>query len=143
MPRNFNNRNHNNNHSKSDSGTSKDENQPEEDDEMRAYRQQIETQRRKREEILRQKEARRRQLMEQKVKEKEPEDVRLQPIVVTEKKILLKKPRLDDRSPEKSTTPPIAVQEISPSKPAATRRIVLKPSNVTKERQAMVKTSSS
>lgn len=111
----------------------KDENLPEEDEETRAYRQQIETQRRKREEIIRAKEMRRKQQAEQKAKDKEPEE-RLQPIVVTDKKIILKKARIDEsiEQPEKSTTPPltntIATQPTTPS----SRRIVLKPSKDTR-----------
>lgn len=99
----------------------KDENQPEEDEETRAYRQQIESQRKKREEILRQKEMRRRQQAEQKAKETQPAEP-LQPIVVTEKKIVLKR-----KTPDRSTTPPIKDAPITP-----TRRIVLKPSKDTK-----------
>lgn len=98
-------------------GKGKDENQPEEDEETRAYRQQIESQAKKREEIIRQKEMRRRQLLEQKVKETLPAEP-LQPIVVTDKKIVLKR-----KTPEKSTTPPIKDAPVTP-----TRRIVLKPS---------------
>lgn len=98
-------------------GKGKDENLPEEDEETRAYRQQIESQAKKREEILKQKEIRRRQLLEQKVKETLPAEP-LQPIVVTDKKIVLKR-----KSPEKSTTPPIKDAPFTP-----TRRIVLKPS---------------
>lgn len=97
-------------------GKGKDENQPEEDEETRAYRQQIESQAKKREEILRQKEMRRKQQAEQKVKETLPAEP-LQPIVVTDKKIVLKR-----KTPEKSTTPPIKDAPITP-----TRRIVLKP----------------
>lgn len=96
----------------------KDENLPEEDEETRAYRQQIESQRKKREEILRQKEMRRRQLAEQKSKETQPAEP-LQAIVVTDKKIVLKR----KSSPDKSTTPPIKDAPVTP-----TRRIVLKPS---------------
>lgn len=99
----------------------KDENLPEEDEETRAYRQQIESQRKKREEILRQKEMRRRQLAEQKAKETLPAEP-LQPIVVTDKKIVLKR-----KSPDKSTTPPIKDAPVTP-----TRRIVLKPSKEAK-----------
>jgi hypothetical protein len=95
----------------------KDENQPEEDEETRAYRQQIESQKKKRDEILKQKEMRRKQLAEQKVKETQPAEP-LQPIVVTEKKIVLKR-----KTPDRSTTPPIKDAPITPS-----RRIVLKPS---------------
>lgn len=98
-------------------GKGKDENQPEEDEETRAYRQQIESQAKKREEILRQKEMRRRQQAEQKVKEAQPAET-LQPIVVIDKKIVLKR-----KTPERSTTPPIKDAPITP-----TRRIVLKPS---------------
>lgn len=97
-------------------GKGKDENQPEEDEETRAYRQQIESQAKKREEILRQKEMRRKQQAEQKVKETQPAEP-LQAIVVTDKKIVLKR-----KTPEKSTTPPIKDAPITP-----TRRIVLKP----------------
>ncbi|CRL07967.1 CLUMA_CG020832, isoform A [Clunio marinus] len=97
-------------------GKNKDENQPEEDEETRAYRQQIESQRKKREEILRQKEMRRRQQAE-KAKETAPSEP-LQPIIVTDKKIVLKR-----KSPERSTTPPLKDAPITP-----TRRIVLKPS---------------
>lgn len=97
-------------------GKGKDENVPEEDEETRAYRQQIESQAKKREEILRQKEMRRKQQAEQKVKETQPAEP-LQPIVVTDKKIVLKR-----KTPEKSTTPPIKDAPITP-----TRRIVLKP----------------
>lgn len=89
----------------------KDENLPEEDEETRAYRQQIESQRKKREEILRQKEMRRRQQAE-KAKETQPTEPLVE-VVVTDKKIVLKR-----KSPEKSMTPPIT----------PTRRIVLKPS---------------
>lgn len=95
----------------------KDENQPEEDEETRAYRQQIESQRRKREEILRQKEMRRKQQAE-KAKETLPSEP-LQPIIVTDKKIVLKR-----KTPEKSMTPPLCKE--APMTP--TRRIVLKPS---------------
>lgn len=102
-------------------GKGKDENQPEEDEETRAYRQQIESQAKKREEILRQKEMRRRQQAEQKVKETQPVET-LQPIVVIDKKIVLKR-----KSPERSTTPPIKDAPITP-----TRRIVLKPSKESK-----------
>lgn len=101
-------------------GKGKDENQPEEDEETRAYRQQIESQRKKREEILRQKEMRRRQQAEQKSKESLPAEP-LQPIVVTDKKIVLKR-----KTPERSTTPPIEALV------APTRRIVLKPSKESK-----------
>lgn len=104
-------------------GKGKDENQPEEDEETRAYRQQIESQRKKREEILRQKELRRKQQAEQKVKETLPTEP-LQPIVVTDKKIVLKR-KAD--TPEKSTTPPIKDAPATP-----TRRIVLKPSKESK-----------
>lgn len=96
----------------------KDENQPEEDEETRAYRQQIESQRKKREEILRQKEMRRRQQQAEKAKEVPPTEP-LQPIVVTDKKIVLKR-----KTPERSNTPPITKE--APITP--TRRIVLKPS---------------
>lgn len=96
-------------------GKGKDENQPEEDEETRAYRQQIESQAKKREEILRQKEMRRRQQAEQKVKEIQPVET-LQPILVIDKKIVLKR-----KTPERSTTPPIKDAPITP-----TRRIVLK-----------------
>lgn len=96
---------------------SKDENLPEEDEETRAYRQQIETQRKRREEILRQKEMRRKEQVEKKAKETVPAEP-LQPIVVTDKKIVLKR-----KTPEKSTTPPIKDAPVTP-----TRRIVLKPS---------------
>lgn len=95
----------------------KDENQPEEDEETRAYRQQIESQRKKREEILRQKELRRKQQAE-KAKEVVQPTEPLQPIVVTDKKIVLKR-----KTPERSTTPPIKEAPATP-----TRRIVLKPS---------------
>lgn len=96
----------------------KDENDPNEDEETRAYRKEIEKQRKQREEIFKQKELRRKQLLEAKAKEKEPVEP-LTPIVVTEKKIILnKKPRLDERS----TTPPL-----SEKKPTTARRIVLKP----------------
>ena len=100
-------------------GKGKDENQPEEDEETRAYRQQIESQAKKREEILRQKEMRRKQQAEQKVKETQPAET-LQPIDIRliDKKIVLKR-----KTPEKSTTPPIKDAPITP-----TRRIVLKPS---------------
>lgn len=102
-------------------GKGKDENQPEEDEETRAYRQQIESQRKKREEILRQKEMRRRQQAE-KAKETQPTEP-LQPIVVTDKKIVLKR-----KTPDRSTTPPIKEAPITP-----TRRIVLKPSKEGKD----------
>jgi hypothetical protein len=101
-----------------DGGKSKDENLPEEDEETRAYREKIETQRKQREELLRQKEMRRRQQMEAKVKETEP----LKPLVVTEKKIILtKKARLD----EKSTTPPIDEAPL-PASLTTGRKILLK-----------------
>lgn len=102
-------------------GKGKDENQPEEDEETRAYRQQIESQRKKREEILRQKEMRRRQQQAEKAKETQPAEP-LQAIVVTDKKIVLKR-----KTPERSTTPPIKEAPITP-----TRRIVLKPSKEVK-----------
>lgn len=99
---------------------SKDENQPEEDEETRAYRQKIETQRKQREELLRQKEMRRKQQMEAKAKEKEPTEP-LKPITVTDKKIILtKKPRLD----EKSTTPPL--DEAPPASLISNRKIMVR-----------------
>lgn len=91
-------------------GRNKDENLPEEDEETRAYREKIELQRKKREEILKQKEMRRKQQQAEKVKETLPTEP-LKPIVVTDKKIVLTKVR--------STTPPI--KETA----ASTRRIVV------------------
>ncbi|KAL7013695.1 hypothetical protein ACKWTF_015533 [Chironomus riparius] len=108
----------------------KDENLPEEDEETRAYRQKIETQRKQREELLRQKEMRRKLQMEAKVKETEP----LKPIVVTEKKIILtKKPRLD----EKSTTPPIDDAPL-PATLTTQRKIVLRTSKEVKSGEAKI-----
>lgn len=98
-------------------GKMKDENQPEEDEETRAYREQIESQRKKREEILRQKELRRKQQAEKAKEVVQPAEP-LMPIVVTDKKIVLKRAK----TPERSTTPPIKEAPITP-----TRRIVLKP----------------
>jgi hypothetical protein len=112
----------------------KDENLPEEDEETRAYRLKIETQRKQREELLRQKEMRRKQQMEQKVKEKEPSEP-LKPIVVTEKKIILtKKARLD----EKSTTPPLLDEAISASL-VSNRKITLKSAPATSSKGSDVK----
>lgn len=103
-------------------GDKKDENNPDEDDETKAYRKEIEKQKKQREELLKQKELKRKQQMEQKVKDKEPAEP-LKPIVVTEKKIILtKKPRLE----EKSTTPPLSEAKVGQ------RRIVLKPSESAK-----------
>lgn len=106
-------------------GDKKDENNPDEDDETKAYRKEIEKQKKQREELLKQKELKRKQQMEQKVKDKDPVEQQqpLKPIVVTEKKIILtKKPRLE----EKSTTPPLSEAKVG------MRRIVLKPSESAK-----------
>lgn len=95
---------------------------PEEDEETRAYREKIEMQRRKREEVLRQKEIRRKQLQADKSKQETQPSEQLKPIVVTDKKIVLKKLK----SEERSTTPPLKEH---PNNVANTRRIVvLKPS---------------
>lgn len=104
---------------------------PAEDEETRMYRQQIESQKQKREEMIRQKEMRRKQLAEQKQKQTQPED-QLRPIVVTEKKIILKKAKIVESSPEKSSTPPRTIlkpksQTIADPQ-SSNRRIVIKPS---------------
>lgn len=92
--------------------------QPEEDEETRAYREKIELQRRKREELLRQKEIRRKQQQADKVMQDSQKSEQLKPITVTDKKIVLKKPKLEERS----TTPPL-IKEQSVS--TSTRRIVV------------------
>lgn len=104
---------------------------PAEDEATRDYRQQIESQKQKREEIIRQKEMRRKQVAEQKQKQTQPED-RLRPIIVTEKKIILKRAKITELSPEKSSTPPRTIlkpksQTIADPQ-SSNRRIVLKPS---------------
>ena len=108
------------------------DNDPAEDEETRVYRQQIESQKQKREEMIRQKEMRRKQVAEQKQKQTQPED-RLRPIIVTEKKIILKKVKIDESSPEKSSTPPRTIlkpkaQTIADPQSSSNRRIVIKPS---------------
>lgn len=104
---------------------------PAEDEATREYRQQIESQKQKREEIIRQKEMRRKQVAEQKQKKTQPED-RLTPIIVTEKKIILKRAKIVELSPEKSSTPPRTIlkpKSQTIADPQSTnRRIVIKPS---------------
>jgi hypothetical protein len=95
-------------------GRNKDENLPEEDEETRAYREKIEMQKRKREEILKEKEMRRKQQQAEKAKETVPAEP-LKPIVVTDKKIVLTKIKSD-----RSTTPPIKEAPVT-----MTRRIVV------------------
>lgn len=91
---------------------------PEEDEETRAYREKIEIQRRKREELLRQKEIRRKQQQVDKAKQETQQSEQLKPILVTDKKIVLKKLK----SEERSTTPPLKEH---PTNVANTRRIVV------------------